>query len=108
MLNDSPALVAALAALVDEGRRCTNTCRARTDMSSVRSCAAALLRLGTRGSALARWQTDFVPTCSAAAWPELVLEVVVLQTRGDRILDTPLPLIGGKGLFTARTGGGAP
>lgn len=59
------------------------------------------LRLGTRGSALARWQTDYVAGLLKAAWPELVVEAEVLHTQGDHILDTPLPLIGGKGLFTA-------
>ncbi len=72
----------------------------RTDMSSA-GIVPPRLRLGTRGSALARWQTDFVADLLRTAWPELVLEVVVFHTRGDRILDTPLPLIGGKGLFTA-------
>ncbi len=59
------------------------------------------LRIGTRGSALARWQTDFVAGLLAAAWPGLACEIVVFQTHGDRVLDTPLPLIGGKGVFTA-------
>jgi hydroxymethylbilane synthase len=60
-----------------------------------------LLRLGTRGSALARWQTDYVADLLRAAWPDLACEVIVLHTRGDRVLDTPLPLLGGKGIFTA-------
>ncbi|MEZ4767144.1 MAG: hydroxymethylbilane synthase [Caldilineales bacterium] len=59
------------------------------------------LRLGTRGSALARWQTDYVAGLLQAAWPGLVCTVEVFLTQGDQILDTPLPLIGGKGLFTA-------
>jgi hydroxymethylbilane synthase len=57
--------------------------------------------MGTRGSALARWQTDFVAAQLRAAWPGLRIEIVVLHTQGDRVLDKPLPLIGGKGLFTA-------
>ncbi|MCB9155437.1 MAG: hydroxymethylbilane synthase, partial [Caldilineae bacterium] len=60
-----------------------------------------VVRLGTRGSALARWQTDHVAGLLRAAWPGLVCTVEVFQTEGDRVLDTPLPLIGGKGLFTA-------
>jgi hydroxymethylbilane synthase len=63
--------------------------------------ARALLRLGTRGSALARWQTDHVAGLLAEAWPGLACEVVVFRTQGDRVLNTPLPLIGGKGIFTA-------
>ncbi len=57
--------------------------------------------LGTRGSALARWQTDYVAGLLRAAWPGLTCVVEVIQTQGDRVLDTPLPLIGGKGVFTA-------
>ena len=60
-----------------------------------------MLRLGTRGSALARWQTDHVADLLNQAWSDLVWEVVVVHTQGDRILDTPLPLLGGKGVFTA-------
>jgi hydroxymethylbilane synthase len=60
-----------------------------------------VLRIGTRGSSLARWQTEHVAACLMAAWPGLRLEVVVFSTRGDETLDTPLPLLGGKGAFTA-------
>lgn len=59
------------------------------------------IRLGTRGSALARWQTEYVRARLQAAWPELDAQIEVIQTQGDRVLDTPLPLIGGKGVFTA-------
>lgn len=59
------------------------------------------LRLGTRGSALARWQTEFIAAQLSAVWPGLTVGIEVLHTQGDRILDKPLPLIGGKGLFTA-------
>ncbi len=55
-----------------------------------------VVRLGTRGSALARWQTDHVAGLLRAAWPGLVCTVEVFQTEGDRVLDTPLPLIGPK------------
>ncbi|MCB0201399.1 MAG: hydroxymethylbilane synthase [Anaerolineae bacterium] len=60
-----------------------------------------VVRLGTRGSALARWQTDHVASLLRSAWPNLVCHVEIIQTQGDRVLDTPLPLIGGKGVFTA-------
>lgn len=59
------------------------------------------VRLGTRGSALARWQTDYVAGLLHQAWPALQVEVEVITTHGDVTLDTPLPLIGGKGVFTA-------
>ncbi len=59
------------------------------------------LILGTRTSTLARWQTDRVIALLQAAWPGLVCEIRPFQTQGDKILDKPLPQIGGKGLFTA-------
>jgi hydroxymethylbilane synthase len=58
------------------------------------------LRLGTRASALARWQTDYVINLLQAAHPDHQFQSELISTRGDRVLDTPLPLIGGKGLFT--------
>jgi hydroxymethylbilane synthase len=59
--------------------------------------------LGTRGSALARAQTELVATLLAAACPGVALSTQVLSTAGDRSQDSgrPLPEIGGKGLFTA-------
>ncbi|MCA9912886.1 MAG: hydroxymethylbilane synthase, partial [Anaerolineae bacterium] len=60
-----------------------------------------LLRLGTRSSELARWQTDHVAILLRFAYPELMTESVIISTKGDQVLDTPLPLVGGKGLFTA-------
>ncbi len=59
------------------------------------------VRMGTRGSALARWQTDYVGELLTAQWPDLTIETRIFTTQGDRVLDTPLPLVGGKGLFTA-------
>jgi hydroxymethylbilane synthase len=60
-----------------------------------------IVRLGTRGSALARWQTAHVADLLRAAWPVLEIHTQVITTQGDRVLDTPLPMIGGKGVFTA-------
>ena len=58
------------------------------------------LRLGTRTSRLARWQAGHVADALRARWPGLGVELVPFVTEGDRTLDTPLPEIGGKGLFT--------
>nr|AHZ45636.1 porphobilinogen deaminase [uncultured bacterium] len=58
-----------------------------------------LVRVGTRGSALARWQTDHVLAALAAAHPGLVAEVEVIKTQGDKVLDVPLSRIGDRGLF---------
>lgn len=59
------------------------------------------IRLGTRGSDLARWQTDYVLQLLQTASPYLLADVEIFTTKGDQVLDTPLPLVGGKGLFTA-------
>ena len=59
------------------------------------------LRIGTRRSALALWQTHHVRDLLQAHYPALSVEIVHFTTRGDRVLDRPLPEIGGKGLFTA-------
>ena len=57
------------------------------------------LRLGTRGSALARTQSQGVADLITAS-TGCPVELVIITTRGDRIQDRPLPEIGGKGLFT--------
>tara|TARA_B100001939_G_scaffold343387_1_gene355993 strand:- start:200 stop:1153 length:954 start_codon:yes stop_codon:yes gene_type:complete len=61
------------------------------------------LRIGTRGSKLALAQAHETKNRLLAAHQDLSagqIEIVVLSTRGDRILDRPLAEIGGKGLFT--------
>jgi hydroxymethylbilane synthase len=60
-----------------------------------------VLNFGTRGSALALWQTQYVIDLLKAALPTLEIHQTVISTRGDQVLDKPLPLIGGKGVFTA-------
>ncbi len=57
------------------------------------------LRLGTRGSVLARTQSGHVASALCAAHPGLEIETVVIRTKGDEITDRPLADIGGKGLF---------
>ena len=57
------------------------------------------LRLGTRGSALALAQTRQMAARLREAHPGLVVEEVIIRTRGDEILDSALHEIGGKGLF---------
>lgn len=60
-----------------------------------------MLTFATRPSALARWQTDYMIGLLQAAWPELKCKTEIITTKGDQVLDKPLPEIGGKGLFTA-------
>jgi len=57
--------------------------------------------LGSRPSKLACWQTEHILGLLKTAWPDLTYRVVTLLTEGDKILDRPLPEIGGKGVFTA-------
>lgn len=57
------------------------------------------LRIATRKSALALWQTEHVAARLRALEPDLVVELVPLSTRGDEVLDRSLAAIGGKGLF---------
>ncbi|MFN8373194.1 MAG: hydroxymethylbilane synthase [Anaerolineae bacterium] len=59
------------------------------------------IRLGTRGSALARWQAAHVVELLRQVWADLQVEVIIMTTKGDITLDTPLPQLGGKGVFTA-------
>lgn len=57
------------------------------------------LRIATRQSPLALWQANYVADALRAHHPGLQVELLTFVTRGDKILDTPLAKIGGKGLF---------
>jgi len=57
------------------------------------------LKIGTRGSQLALWQANWVKEELEKACPAATVELVVIKTRGDKILDVPLAKVGGKGLF---------
>ena len=57
------------------------------------------LRIATRGSALALWQAHHVRDRLQSAEPGLEVELVIIKTRGDKILDRALSEVGGKGLF---------
>jgi hydroxymethylbilane synthase len=59
-----------------------------------------LIRIGSRGSALALWQSNHVRDRLMAAHPGLQIEIEIIHTTGDKILDVPLAKIGDKGLFT--------
>ncbi len=56
------------------------------------------LRIGTRGSALARWQAEYVRAGLARHGTDA--ELVIIRTSGDRDRQSPLREIGGKGVFT--------
>ncbi|MBJ91836.1 MAG: hydroxymethylbilane synthase [Alteromonadaceae bacterium] len=57
------------------------------------------IRIATRKSALALWQAEYVKAELLRNHPNLTVELVPMSTQGDKILDTPLAKIGGKGLF---------
>jgi len=58
------------------------------------------LILGTRGSALALWQANWVRSALEEHWPHLRVDIQVIKTTGDKIQNVPLAEVGGKGLFT--------
>lgn len=58
------------------------------------------LRLGTRGSTLARMQSQWVARTLEQLHPQVKVELIICKTTGDRITDRPLHEAGGKGLFT--------
>ena len=58
-----------------------------------------ILRIATRQSPLALWQTGHVAALLRDHHPGLDIELVGLSTRGDQVLDRSLAAIGGKGLF---------
>jgi hydroxymethylbilane synthase len=58
------------------------------------------LTFATRPSTLARRQTQWVIQQLQSRWPGLECQEHIITTQGDRVLDRPLPEIGGKGLFT--------
>lgn len=57
------------------------------------------LRIATRTSALALWQANDVKDRLQALHPSLLVELVPMVSKGDKILDVPLAKVGGKGLF---------
>lgn len=57
------------------------------------------IKIGTRGSKLALAQTKIVEEALKKQFPNLEIEIVIIKTQGDKILDKPLSEIGDKGLF---------
>jgi hydroxymethylbilane synthase len=56
--------------------------------------------IGSRGSKLALWQSEWVKARLAELRPEAEIRIEVIKTSGDVMLDVPLAVIGGKGVFT--------
>lgn len=57
------------------------------------------IKIGTRGSKLALWQANWVKSKLEELNPQLTVELTVIKTKGDKILDVALAKVGGKGLF---------
>ena len=62
--------------------------------------SANTLTIGSRASDLALWQTHYVRDLLQAIYPKVEITIKIIQTTGDKILDSSLSLIGGKGVFT--------
>lgn len=58
------------------------------------------LIIGSRGSDLALWQANHIKSLLQHHYPALIISIEVIHTSGDKILDSPLSQIGGKGVFT--------
>jgi hydroxymethylbilane synthase len=56
-------------------------------------------KIGTRASKLALWQANWVQSQLNKFFPDAETEIIKITTKGDQILDRPLALVGGKGLF---------
>ena len=61
--------------------------------------AAEPIIIGTRGSRLALWQANWVKDALIRNHPGMAVDLVIIKTKGDKILDVPLAKVGGKGLF---------
>jgi hydroxymethylbilane synthase len=61
----------------------------------------ARIVIGTRQSQLALWQAEYVASRLRTLYPQVEVVLQHFVTHGDRVLDRPLPEIGGKGVFTA-------
>lgn len=59
------------------------------------------IRVGSRDSQLALWQTNYVIDALKKHFPNVVFEIVGMKTKGDKLLDVSLSKIGDKGLFTS-------
>jgi hydroxymethylbilane synthase len=57
------------------------------------------IRIGSRGSALALWQAEWVKSELEKKYPGMTVSLTKIKTTGDKILDVPLAQVGGKGLF---------
>lgn len=67
--------------------------------TSAHTTTLKTLNIATRKSPLAMWQAEHIKSRLESLYPKLEVNLVTMVTKGDKILDTPLAKIGGKGLF---------
>lgn len=65
----------------------------------INDCKMKRILIGTRGSKLALWQSEWVSSEIKKLRPDIEVSLVKIKTTGDKILDVPLAKVGGKGLF---------
>ncbi|HET9135776.1 MAG TPA: hydroxymethylbilane synthase [Candidatus Kapabacteria bacterium] len=63
--------------------------------------SSASIIIGSRGSDLALWQSNHIKSELERLYPDLTVSIEIIKTTGDKIVDSPLSVIGGKGAFTA-------
>ncbi|MGO2277916.1 hydroxymethylbilane synthase [Psychrobacter sp. AOP7-D1-21] len=68
-------------------------------MSNLQQPVLTTLNIATRQSPLALWQAEHIRARLLVLYPNLTVNLLKIVTKGDKILDTPLAKIGGKGLF---------
>ncbi len=68
-------------------------------MTSVMKSQDKKIIIGTRGSQLALWQANHIKTTLESSFSGVLVELSIIKTKGDIILDVPLAKVGGKGLF---------
>ena len=78
---------------------CRSTSATLATFQQVAQFMKNLIRIATRKSPLALWQAEYVRGQLQRLHPGLQVELLTMSTRGDKILDTPLAKVGGKGLF---------
>jgi hydroxymethylbilane synthase len=71
----------------------------QNDYKGGQSCLSGPIRIGTRGSALALAQSNWVAAQISGHHPGCRVELIIIKTTGDKITNVPLAQIGGKGLF---------
>jgi len=69
-------------------------------MRCIKRILVEKLVIATRASALALWQAYHIKERIETSFPDVTVELNEITSRGDKILDKPLALVGGKGHFT--------